>query len=58
MERSRSKGKGRRTRESKARIYVDTKAKYYALYIEEQTDELGEDEIKRFPLLNGQQDFS
>ena len=34
----------------KARIYVDTKAKYYALYIEEQTDELGEDEIKEIPI--------
>lgn len=34
----------------KARIYVDTKAKYYPLYIEEQTDEIKEDETKEIPI--------
>ncbi len=35
----------------KARTYVDTKSKYYALYIEEQTDEIGE----VLEMLNGRQ---
>ncbi len=34
----------------KARTYVDTKSKYYALYIEEQTDEIGEDDTKEIPI--------
>ncbi|AJA48519.1 hypothetical protein CPAST_c24490 [Clostridium pasteurianum DSM 525 = ATCC 6013] len=34
----------------KARIYVDTKSKYYPLYIEEQTDEIGKEEIKEIPI--------
>jgi hypothetical protein len=34
----------------KARTYVDKKSKYYALYIEEQTDEIGEDETKEIPI--------
>ena len=41
----------------KARIYVDTKAKYYALYIEEQTDEIGEDETKEIPITEWSTDF-
>lgn len=34
----------------KARIYVDKKKRYYALYIEEQTDEIGEEEIREIPV--------
>jgi ribosomal protein S15P/S13E len=34
----------------KARFYVDDKEKYYALYIEEQTNEIVEEEIKEIPI--------
>ncbi|XOS90969.1 hypothetical protein ACLMAB_19710 [Brevibacillus laterosporus] len=34
----------------KVRTYVDTKSKYYALYIEERTDEIDEDQEKEIPI--------
>jgi len=34
----------------KSRTYVDTKSKYYALYIEEQTEEISEDDTKEIPI--------
>jgi len=44
------KVKGEELENPKARFYVDNKDKYYPLYIQEQTDEIGEEEIREIPV--------